>query len=289
MTDGGDGGVPDLLPDAAPPLGCPLGCLPPAAAGWTGPSAVYDGANETKPAGCPTQYTLKEVDAHRGMTVGTTTCDCGSGTNSGAKCTANVENHALSDCSDTVVATKVDVPSATCTNKTGAYIKVNGATLARGSCTHAQAKVSGPAPALATADIACGLPQNAVCSQRADCVATPLPDAPFTRLCIHKSGVESCPSLDYAVRFVGYKSTTDERACTCSGNPAGGACGTALAFAKSTNCPLGGVAGDFTTCSVAGSVAIGGLAPSGITCAAGTPASTGTVKDAEPVTFCCNK
>src|SRR5687768_2028633 len=59
--DPGDGSVPDISPDAAPPVGCAQDCLPPAPAGWKGPSAVYDGPTAGKPTECTGQYyTQKE-------------------------------------------------------------------------------------------------------------------------------------------------------------------------------------------------------------------------------------
>ena len=287
-----DGGVPAVSPDAAPSLGCPLGCLPPAVAGWTGPSAVYDGPGSGAPTACPASYAQKEVDAYQGtVTADPATCDCGTPVVQGAKCTVTVSNHNASDCSDTPLDVTADAPKTTCVDQSAGYtyMKVKSAVLSRGTCTFPSVtKTGAPAPSFEKASIACGLPQTAACEQRADCVATPLPDAPYGRLCIHKAGDESCPSLDYTARFVAYTKVVDERACACTGNPSGGACGTTMLFAKSAGCPIGGVAGDFTTCSVANSVGIGGLAPSGITCT-GTPQPSGKVTLGEPVTFCCNR
>lgn len=59
VGSGGNDG--SLSPDALPSQNCPLECLPPAPAGWTGPSAVYDGPQQDKPAACPTPGVVATV------------------------------------------------------------------------------------------------------------------------------------------------------------------------------------------------------------------------------------
>jgi hypothetical protein len=188
----------------------------------------------------------------------------------------------------------VDVPATTCFAIDGESVKINSVTLSRGSCTFVGPKVSGPAPTFDKENVACGLPQHAVCTMKAECVATPIPEQPFTRLCIHKAGDESCPSLDYTARFVAHTSTLDERTCTCAGNPSGGACGDTVQGFKLAGCSATG-AGEIPFSGVCFSgavnhVNVAKLAPTGtITCTGTIAGSAGTVKDTDPVTFCCNK
>ena len=106
----------------------------------------------------------------------------------------------------------------------------------QGTCGYGAPSVTKPAPAFGKETVSCGLPQAAAtCENRADCVATPIPEAPFTRLCIHKDGDELCPSADYGVRFLTYKNIDDQRACNsdCAGTATGGTCGTKWGFSAS--------------------------------------------------------
>lgn len=264
--------------------------------GWVGPSAVYDGATAGKPTACPALYTQKEIDGHTGATAGATTCDCGTGTNSGAKCTSIVSQYTSTDCTGGATATASLTGSAkTCADRAnggGSYFVAN-ATLSAGSCTYGGAKVSGPAPTFEKEHVACGLPQYAACTGNAACVASPTPDQPFTRLCIHKDGEQSCPSLDYKERFVSYKTLTDDRTCTCSGSPVGGSCGTAISNYKLAGCGGGTPLSSSTNSCMSGGVnssLLAGVVPSGVTCGAGSiSGSAGTVKELDAVTFCCNK
>jgi hypothetical protein len=291
-----DSGVPPLDPDAAPSLGCPLGCLPPAPMGWVGPSAVYDGTTGGKPAACPAPYTQKEVDGHSGAAVGTTTCDCGAGSNSGAKCTVTASQYTSTDCSGgaTATATFTGGPK-TCVNRAniGGSYNLAAPVLSGGTCTYGGANVTGPAPTFTKEHVACGLPQYAACTGNASCVASPTPDQPYTRLCIHKDGEESCPSLDYKERFVTYKTLTDDRACSCTGSPVGGACGTAIDNYKGTGCAGGTPLPSTTSNCMSGGVSsslLDGVTVSGVTCGAGSMSgATGTVKEVDAITFCCNK
>lgn len=295
-TSSSSGGAADgsanLDPDAAPSLNCPLGCLPPAAAGWTGPSAVYDGPTATKPASCPAQYTQKELEGHQGMSVGATTCDCGSGSGSNVTCAVTVSKHTVKTCGGTGAVSTINVPTATpCVpTLTNGSTRVGPAVLS-GSCTYAATKVSGPAPAFVKENVACGLPQAAPsCAAQANCVATPIPDQPFTRLCIHKAGAEKCPSLDYAARFVIYKSVTDDRSCTCTAAPDGKCDANFKFYGDIADCSSSGQFAMLGSCPQSVAISLAPLAPTGVTCGAGTfSGSAGAVKDVDPVTFCCNK
>lgn len=303
-TDSGVDANP-LAPDAAPPAGCPLGCLPPAAMGWTGPSAVWDDVTANKPAACPPLYTLQEVQTHRDMTAAAATCSC-TGTVSGAKCstTARVYTTTSSSCTLKAGFNAVTVDSTGCTAAVGATatdVFVLTPTFTQGACKFPAATVTKPAVVYGKETVSCGLPAAGACENRADCVATPIPDAPFTRLCIHKDGDELCPSADYAVRFVTYKNVDDQRGCNtdCAGNATGGACGTKWGFSASTkacallvNPPTDYTVG--TSCAPAPdatSVVNGiGFAPTGMACTTTKQATpNGAAKSIDPVTFCCNK
>lgn len=300
-----------LTPDAAPPAGCPLGCLPPPPGGWTGPSAVWDDESAKKPAGCPATYTLEEVESHRDMTAAPAVCACAPGTNSGAKCSANARVYTVSGTSCTTKAgfNTLTVDSNGCSTAVGTAdnVIVLTPTFAQGTCSYKAPNVTKPAPVYGKETISCGLPQTAAtCENRADCVATPIPEAPFTRLCIHKDGDELCPSADYANRFVTYKKIDDQRACNadCAGTPTGGVCGTKWGFTASGKLPGDCLAAsvdpppsDYTagsSCAPAPpstSVINGrGLVPTGMACSLTKEATPiGAVTSLDAVTFCCNK
>lgn len=294
-VDASDGG--SLAPDAAPSKNCPLGCLPPAPQGWTGPSAIYDGPFGTAPADCPATYTLAEVLAKRDIETAATTCACGTPQFTGGNCNYTVTYYTGTGCqfgADTTVR-----GSGTCIQHLGTAIKVIDPTLTTsGTCSFPNPVATKPDPVPAKATKACGLPQAASCStERPDCAATPLPAAPFTRLCIHKDGDVDCPSEDYAVKILGYKDVTDDRACTaCAGIAAGGVCATVFGWSNDIACaaPAGTQRGTGTSASANCYTTEGSrltlYTPTGMSCnvsANSTP--TGAVTPKDPVTFCCAK
>jgi len=297
-----DGGVPPIAPDAAPPLGCPAQCLPSAPAGWKGPSAVYDGAPATKPAACPALYSEKLVDgAHQALAnIPAASCGCGAAEFTGAKCSIAVAYYPSNNCSDALpVGDFMSIPGKTCSATAGVYqsFKIDGpATLTRGTCAFPFPTKTVTPPTFDKVNVACALPQDVACADRVGCVATPTPDPPFTRLCIHRDGDESCPSLDYAVRFVTHKSIVEGRTCTgCTGTTSQGTCGTTFDLSSTANCSVATGPADLTlgVCRAITSshINVADIAASGIVCspAAGSATAGGTVTSAEPVTFCCNK
>ncbi len=309
-TDGGstgDTGAPcppgatDCLdPDAAPPAGCPTDCLPPAPAGWVGPSATYDGAESGKPTDCPATYDQKEVEAHVGMTAPAATCDCGTAVVTGRKCVADVVLFSQAGCNGTPTLEGTASSGTGClttvTSGKPAY-RVETPTLVPGACTFPNAKTTLPPPTFDKVQVSCGAAQAKACETRADCVATPAPAQPFTRLCIHKDGDVPCPSQDYAKRFVAHKKVDDTRACTaCTATPTGGSCGTSWGNrASAAMCVNVPAPNDKTvnTCysypGVGTVVDIGATGPSSATCTPAGGAPSGTATSEDPVTFCCNR
>jgi hypothetical protein len=293
--------------DAAPPLGCPTGCLPPAPADWKGPSAIYDGAESGKPTDCPATYPTKEIDtAYYKMTSSPATCDCGAAQVSGRTCSASVVAYTSGDCSGLgakqgtasstsglCLVTLDEAPTA------GSYVTYKVATpvLTAGACSFPNAKTTKPALTFEKVEVACGLPQATQCAGRADCVATPVPDQPFTRLCIHRDGDFACPSEDYKQRFVAHKKITDTRECSaCTATPVGGACGTKWGTsANQSNCagmvpPTDKNVDQCYSYPGKGThVNILSMGPTAPTCTPAGGVPTGEAKTEEPVTFCCNQ
>jgi hypothetical protein len=300
-TDTGSDGPPALDPDAAPPVGCPDGCLPPAPAGWIGPSATYDGADSSKPTDCPaSSYTQREIDSHVGMNGLPAVCDCGAVVLLNAKCTASIASFSDPGCTPPGILQGQASSTARCTatlDNNGSHYKVTLQAFNAGSCTFPNATVTLPPPTFSKVELACGLAQPTACGPRADCVTTPAPAAPFTRLCIHKDGNVSCPAQDYSVRFLAYKKITDNRTCTaCTATATGGSCGTAwgnqgtMAGCLSPVPPNDKVLGTCYPYPGAGTlVDIGATGPFNVMCPRTGGEPSGTADDGEPVTFCCNQ
>jgi hypothetical protein len=297
---GGDGGVPDLAPDAAPSLNCPLGCLPPPPAGWTGPSAVFEGPLQSKPAGCPATYTVKEVEGHQGLRAPPPTCACGPAVVAGASCRVGLERFDGDDCvTGGSGAVDVVVPSNPCAAISGtlSFYVSNVTLIAKGTCTYPNPVREIPPITFEKLDVACGLPQSGSCATRPDCTAAPVPDAPFTRVCLHSPGDVSCPSVDYAVRFVTRESFEDKRACDlsgCGGTPVGDTCAKKLAVVGAATCGDGGTTvfplnADECQPSTNTTVDLRGIKPIS-TCPPATAMPVGAATSTgATTTFCCNR
>lgn len=281
-----------------PPQGCPLGCLPPAPSGWTGPSAVYDGPPGTKPAACPPIYLQKELEAHQGLMAGAAVCACGTATFQGASCSAKVETWTGQGCTgQAILEGTFTIPGSCLQTSTAGYTFVDTPSINRGTCSFPSPTKNLPTPTMTALNVSCGLPQNATCAMNAQCVATPIPDAPYTRLCIHQDGDIACPSADYSKRFVAYKNVMDTRDCSpCSGTTTGGSCGSKWGTSNTVqNCNNSLPSSFFTNGCDSNSfhnsgIAVGGpIDPKGINCDPDGGAPQGEAKSANPVTFCCNK
>ncbi len=287
-----------LAADAAPSLGCPLGCLPPAPSGWTGPSAVFDGPSANAPTACPQTYIQKEIEAFQDITAPAAQCSCGAPTFKGAICTTSVVTHAEMGCGNFGLLQANVTNVAPCvTLQNGGHVEVPAAKITtRGTCTFPTATTTLADAGIGTVDLACGLPQNAICADAPACVATPIPEAPFTRLCIHHEGDVACPSVDYAKRIVAHTGLSDTRSCSaCEGTTSGGVCdkgwGIATSMGTCTASPPSDMATGTCTNATYGINAVVGVSitPSGITCLGDGGAPAGAVTTTDPVTFCCNK
>jgi hypothetical protein len=311
IEDGGggigeDARVPDLSPDAEPPRNCPLNCLPPPPPGWVGPSAVFDGVLEAQPKNCPALYTILETIAHQGLHASAAICPCGTPTLSGAVA-CKVRHDTYETCTGGVpsVTTDVIVGSApVCISTGGAStgtIFKNVVLTDAGSCVYPNPAPNIPPLTFDKVYVACGLPAKASCNDaRADCIAAPIPEAPFTRFCLHARGDISCPSFDYPVRFVAPDRIDDNRACNFTGcvptAPTGVTCGSKFEIVPTAQCPTAPAAPatlSLDSC-IEGtnneSFNLRGLGPSGTpACPNLTGTPTGNAISANPVTFCCTR
>ncbi len=220
-------------------------------------------------------------------------CSCGEPAFADQKCSVTVENWSTSACSGAAPPGKAEgtVPGNTCFEKrgTGAYIKFLPGVFSA-TCSFPSPTTTRPDPTYDRLNVACGLPQVGSCSGRPDCTATPLPEAPFGRLCIHKDGDVACPSEDYAARFLAYRGVVDERSCTPCTGKARGTCGTSPKVSSSDICASGNVDAQVGACQTAGSfLNIAGMGVVSAACEAQGGAPAGQVTDKDPITFCCNR
>ncbi|MBX3224399.1 MAG: hypothetical protein KF795_28040 [Labilithrix sp.] len=290
-----EGGVPDgVAPDAAASLNCPAGCLPPAPDGWIGPSAVYDGAPDAKPAACPAQYGVAEIEAHQGLAPAPAVCSCGTAKFADAKCKTVVEYWSTAVCGGFSVTSEGSFPFSQCVGPQAglAAMRVRPAVYSA-TCTFESPSKTLPPPDFEKTQMVCGLAATAACTGRPECTSAPAPDAPFSRVCIRKDGEHACPSLDYSVRVISHRGTDDTRDCTpCGDGTAKATCGTTV---------TGWVGGDCTGTqipTVVGScyegrryVDLKDTGPVNPTCEPeqGGNQPTGALALKDPVTFCCNQ
>lgn len=299
-TPSDSGNVSDAGPPDVAPIGCPSGCLPAAPSGWIGPSAVFDGTTAAKPAACPTStYTQKELDGVQGLTGDPAACACGAPTFQGSSCTSvAVDYSSDGTCSSpqlnlgTFAGGDCKGPSS---NPTG-YVKLQAPTVAdAGTCAFPNPTKTVPAPSFATENLSCGNPSPAACPANAKCTLTPVPAAPFNRVCIHQDGDNPCPPVaEYAKRFVTYRNVDDTRGCSaCTGTASAAGCtmvwttlGNTLQCQAISSYP--NTAG--STCLGAANAKV--IATSATltnpTCTAAGGKPTGAATLANPVTFCCN-
>lgn len=226
------------------------------------------------------------------MTAPSAVCSCGDPAFVDQKCSVSVEQWSTSACSGGALG-KVEgtVPGNTCLEKrgSGAYIKFLPGVFSA-TCSFPSPATTRPDPTYERLNVACGLPQVGSCSGRPDCTATPLPDAPFGRLCIHKDGDVACPSEDYAARFLAYRGVVDERSCTPCTGKARGTCGTSPKVSSSDICMTGNVDAQVGACQTAGQfLNIAGMGVASAACEAQGGAPAGQATDKDPITFCCNR
>lgn len=291
VPEGGD--LDGLAPDAAPSLNCPAGCLPPAPDGWIGPSAVYDGAPDAKPATCPAEYGVAELEAHQGVASAPAVCSCGTATFADAKCMTMVEYWSTGKCGGFSLLNQGSFPFSQCIGPQAGLESMRvRPPVYSATCTFDSPSKTLPPPSFEKTQVACGLATTTACSGRPECTSTPAPGAPFSRVCIRKDGEHACPSADYAIRVLSYRGTVDTRDCTpCGAGTAKATCGTTLMGWSGLDCtgdPIPTVVG--TCYEDRHYVDLKDTGPVNPTCEPeeGGNHPTGEIAPKDPVTFCCS-
>jgi len=78
---------------------CPADCLPLPPSGWTGPNAVYDGADATPLPACPTDYPTRDLEVRKLGATPDFTCACTGGDLTGSpRCSADFTSYGTAAC-----------------------------------------------------------------------------------------------------------------------------------------------------------------------------------------------
>jgi hypothetical protein len=224
------------------PVVCPAGsqCAP-VAPGWNGPVAMYQGVPGGAATCATSAYSEDVYDGNLGLTAGSATC---------SPCSCTV---ATATCSPVIVSV---FNSAGCTGSCGTgnassgqcdsipncglggvllgeYATASASTVTDGGCTPTGGAATRPAETWSTTARACALPPDAGtggCAGSDLCM--PNPTLPF-KLCVYKSGANSCPPGAYnGSQAVYYTGTTDTRGCeACGCGAISGACSGTVALA----------------------------------------------------------
>ncbi len=263
-----------------------LACVDVAPAGWTGPVALFTGADGNVPV-CPDG--LDSVfEGKTDLSFRAATCSgCSCGTPTSLICTASIATS-----QNTIAPCNLGLVSSTATENctpipAAQAIQVNGFS-ASGTCG------AGPAPTTVTKDPvafdegvrACASSQNfgsAGCESGKVCA----PAASTALPCVIQSGDIECPA-QYPRRRVVYASTDDSRGCgncqcSFSGNCSGAVTGYALAGCTSA------VANVSTGCvesAAASAVKVVNVSHTGGCSSSGAP-PTGCVAPKDASTVCC--
>ena len=264
------------------------GCAPGIPEGWSGPAALFVGAE--LPASCPAGYdgesVLGGVGALDAQPASCSRCDCEAPV--GQTCgTTNVVRWTSTNCSGTPSMDMVepdvckDVADTTAQSAQADNVPATG-----GSC-----RQTGGAPTLQPPSFE---ERGMVCLGAAGAAAPP---APFrSDVCVYKSGDVDCPH-DYTEREVIFSDVADTRGCapcTCT-DPTGGFCGGFTKFFddntcghESANVPNNdGQCEAYSIFKSINSIMVTAGEIVGGECQSGGGEPEGEAKAAEPLTVCC--
>jgi hypothetical protein len=267
-----------------------LDCVPEVPAGWSGPAAVYRGA-EAPPA-CPAAFPELAITAGTEIAAPPAECGCECGEASGFQCSVTVTESG-EECGFLVFDPDqwtIDSGECQLVDTAANAFSAGSPSLdpSGGSCA--------PAANESIAEAAWGVNVQA-CLARAGgsceggtCVGA-LDDS-HDRMCIYTGGDVACPNEDYADREVVYSTFTDTRdcsSCTC-GTPSG-TCGGTVSY-------VSGCAGLATLygsdqvpgCGEASSEpnALRYTATPDVECSPSGGAPTGDVTPTGAITVCCS-
>lgn len=280
--------------DTGPTQGtCDAGevCIPDAPVGWSGPSAVYRGAEP--PPSCPATLPTIGVTASADLIAPEADCGCECDDAQGYTCTNTVREQGQSDCLLPIFnADSWTLDSGECqTMSTGSI--VFGSTTpaldtAGASCApNANEFVTEPSWGMNVQG--CDVPEDAPSCDGGLCTATPTD--PYEAVCIHVEGDAMCPEGPYSEREVVYTGIADDRGCSeCScGEPAGTCNGNVYFQSTCGTLPVLYESGPAGGCIDVGQVpgAVSYSAQPDVTCAPSGGTPTGAAEGTGPITLCC--
>lgn len=182
-------------------------------AGWTGPSALWSGAEPDLPF-CPAPFVTAAVVGRVGPVAASAVCPACECTNGDAECLLEAQGFTTADCSGDVTASGPLRPNLCERVPTAGSLSLTAR--ARGTCApRSRGAVQLPAVTWDAALLVCDTPRLGKGCTGAACVERPA--APFeATLCVHREGERECPA-GFPGRHVAYAAYGDSRACSeCS-------------------------------------------------------------------------
>jgi hypothetical protein len=286
-------GPPALTIDAGDAGGSCASCVPAPPVGWTGPVAIWEGAEG--PPACSGDYSASVLDALENLVAGDAQCTCDCGHLTGAICPSSFTATVYSDPGCNTACDSVVVSAGACVDVHGQCANVHGIGASPqaldGGCAPKASTVV-PKPAWGLLARAC---EPAVAPVQNGCsagqICAPAPAAPMeARLCVFQSGDVACPAGGYSVKRTVFAGVHDTRACTpCScGAPTGVSCTATLQEGCGQTGPVNQLPTACGGLSDPGSVML--LAPlvaSGGSCSPMGGAPAGSATPSSPTTVCC--
>jgi hypothetical protein len=240
-TNGADDDGDTSIDCADPDCTTLFACVPGTPAGWTGPVALFEGAEDAPQCGESGGFPVQKQAAHSGLVEGTSTCPTCTCNASASSCTANLVFFESATCSAGgcwgngvgCPGSALEAENGICEplgfcQSNGGNTKASGviatAITAKGGCTSGSTGAADiPTPTWNNNVRACGdAPTGQGCGGGNVCA--PKPAAPFgTSACIYKTGDTACPS-PYSTKKLVHQNVQDTRSCTpCGCGPLTGA------------------------------------------------------------------
>ena len=267
-------------------------CVAATPAGWSGPTAVYRGAEA--PPDCPDEFPTLAFEANHELVAPAPTCSCSCGNGVGATCSTivreNGPNCALpqggfpwwslpgNECQPISAGTSVLRSDAPIIDTSNASCPVTS-------------NENVPAAAFATTVRACEAPERAtLCEDGGQCL--PIAPDPYAEVCIYAEGDYPCPAGPFSERTLLHTDLEDTRGCTdCSCTDPTGTCTGTVTY--QTAC-MGGLIGILAqgpvgTCHNMNSApgAAHYTAQSSVSCQPAGGIPQGEATPTNPVTLCC--
>jgi hypothetical protein len=267
-------------------------CTPTAPAGWSGPSAIYRGADA--PPDCPDELPTIAFEANDDLVAPAPTCTCSCGKVTNAVCRTVVRENGTQ-----CLNLQFNLPSWNVTGNQCLSISTNATALrsdqpildtSNASCSVNPGE-NVPNAAFATRVKGCELPEPAgACEDDGQCL--PVAPDPWGEVCIYAEGDYACPAGPFSERTLLHTDFEDTRGCTdCSCTDPTGTCSGTVRYQSACVGDLIGIyaSGPVGTCQTMLTAPNAVLYQSQMTvsCQPEGGAPEGQATPTNPITLCC--